>query len=74
MKEPEGWNVGCMVEDKIGLPKIVLFVDLNGTFKAISPENGSLETLLCEEYTYKAKSVETYYSDNFEKLIEKTKI
>ena len=74
MKEPEGWNVGCMVEDKIGLPKIVLFVDLNGTFKAISPENGRLETLLCEEYTYKSESVEKYYSDNFEKLISKTKI
>lgn len=74
MKEPEGWNVGCMVEDKIGLPQIVLFVDLDKTFKALSPENGSLQTLLCEEYTYRAKSVETYYSDNFEKLIENTKI
>jgi len=74
MKEPEGWNVGCMVEDKLGIPQIVLFVDLNGTFKAISPENGSLQTLLCKDYNYKAKSVEIYYNENFEKLIAKTKI
>ena len=74
MKEPEGWNVGCVVENKKGLPKIVLFVDLNGTFKAISPENGSLQTLICEDHKYKSKSVETYYSTNFEKLIAKTKI
>jgi hypothetical protein len=74
MKEPEGWNVGCMVEDRIGLPQIVLFVDLNGTFKALSPENGSLQTFLCKDYSYKAKSVEVYYSNNFEKLIENTKI
>ena len=74
MKEPEGWNVGCMFEDKLGIPQIVLFVDLNGTFKAISPENGSLQTLLCKDYNYKTKSVEIYYNENFEKLIAKTKI
>jgi hypothetical protein len=74
MKEPEGWNVGCMVEDKKGTPQVVLFVDLDKTFKALSPENGSLKTFLCEEYKYKSCSIEKYYSDNFEKLIEKTKI
>ena len=74
MKEPEGWNVGCIVEDKKGLPQIVLFVDLDKTFKALSPENGSLKTFLCKDYNYKSKSIEKYYSDNFEKLIAKTKI
>ena len=74
MKNPKEWNVGCMVEDKIGLPEIVLFVDLDGTFKTISPSDGSLKTLVCKDYTYKSESVEKYYSDNFEKLIEKTKI